>query len=189
MSELIDNLLRASVWLAIAVLVLAALRPLKLTGIWLNFPQTSALVAALAAVLLIRAKRWVPVHAGEERQGTAGRAGLVTEPAAGVAVATQVRGFGVVEVAESTAVPEVVQHAHILSEPAYKTDHQKFSVPHGGIAHGLRLFHGVCLGSDPHQTFAGFGVGGDRGVGPGVHLIPEQVFHLAFAHAYLGEQC
>ena len=56
------------------VLLMAALRPLKLTGIWLNFPLTSALVAALAAVLLIRAKRWAPVHAGEERQGTAGRA-------------------------------------------------------------------------------------------------------------------
>ncbi len=50
-------MISVSTALVFPVLLIAALWPLGLTGIWLNFVGTSALAAALAGIVLARQRR------------------------------------------------------------------------------------------------------------------------------------
>ena len=51
------TLISLSTALIFPVLLIAALWPLGLTGLWLNFAGTSVLAGALAAVVMLRLKR------------------------------------------------------------------------------------------------------------------------------------
>ena len=51
------TLISLSTALIFPVLLIAALWPLGLTGLWLNFAGTSLLAGALAAVVMLRLKR------------------------------------------------------------------------------------------------------------------------------------
>ena len=78
------------------------------------------------------------MHAQIDQRAAAG-AGLVAEPAAGVAVTADVVGLGVVKLAEVAGADEVLQHVHVIAVAADKTHHQQLAALLGGSHHLLGL--------------------------------------------------
>jgi len=82
-------------------------------------------------------------------QRSAAGAGFVAEPAAGAAVAAQISGLGVIDIAKITVVDKILQDLAVIAVAAHEADHQQLVIILCGLLHRESLRGVHC-----HRFFA-----------------------------------
>ena len=67
--------------------------------------------------------------------------GFIPKPAARAAVAAQIGGLGVIQIAKIPLIDEILHHRAVVAEPADEPDHQQLAAALRRVPHGLGLCH------------------------------------------------